>query len=221
MAETKIKNVPYDVVNYKGEKVGTIELSEELVNIEEHPASVQLAVRCQLANQRQATAKTKTRAEVRGGGKKPWRQKGTGRARAGSSRSPIWVGGGTVFGPTGIQNFKLKVNNNVHSLALTSVIAEKLRNKNVIFVDNSEVFPTCKTKDVREFLNKVNAAKKTLIVIDVFADKTNENLYTGARNLENVTVVGSDNISVYDIVNNQTVIFERSLAPMFQLEEAN
>ena len=84
-----------------------------------------------------------------------------------------------------------------------------------------QVFPTCKTKDVREFLNKVNAAKKTLIVIDVFADKTNENLYTGARNLENVTVVGSDNISVYDIVNNQTVIFERSLAPMFQLEEAN
>lgn len=218
MTEANYKNVPFKVVNYNGEESGTVEISNMFLEMDVHEPSVQLAIRCQLSNQRQATAKTKTHKEVRGGGKKPFRQKGTGRARAGSTRSPIWVGGGTVFGPTGKQNYKIKVNKNVHNLALISALADKFKSNNVIIVDNKEQFPSSKTKDAVTFLSKVNAGRKTLIVLDVLSENHNENLYTAARNIENVRIVGNDNLSVYDIVDCSTLIIEKTLAPMFQEE---
>lgn len=135
MPENKIKAVSYPVVNQAGEKVSTVKLAGEIFGIEPHKDAMFAAVNTYLANRRQATAKTKTRAEVSGGGKKPWRQKGTGRARAGSSRSPIWVGGGVVFGPTGTQNYKLSMNKKEHDLALRSALSLKVSEKAFIVLE--------------------------------------------------------------------------------------
>lgn len=152
------------------------------------------AVQVYQANMRQATAKTKTRAEVRGGGKKPWRQKGTGRARAGSSRSPIWVGGGTVFGPIGNQNFKLKMNKKSHALALKSALSIKANEKNIVLVEN---LTSTKTKEVVKTLEALKVDSKALVVLA----EENEEFTRAARNVSFVKVVLANNVSVYDLIN--------------------
>lgn len=152
------------------------------------------AVQVYQANKRQATAKTKTRAEVRGGGKKPWRQKGTGRARAGSSRSPIWVGGGTVFGPIGNQNFKLKMNKKSHALALKSALSIKANEKNIVLVEN---LTSTKTKEVVKTLEALKVDSKALVVLA----EENEEFTRAARNVSFVKVVLANNVSVYDLIN--------------------
>ena len=151
---------------------------------------------------RQATAKTLTRAEVSGGGKKPWRQKGTGRARAGSSRSPVWRHGGIVFGPTGNQNYKLSMNKKAHALAVKSALTLKANDKDIIVVDNLDLAEV-KTKAVVEMLTKLNAKKKTLVVLD----KENDSFVLSARNLPGVIVTTTNNLSVYDIMNTDSLLF--------------
>ena len=157
------------------------------------------AVQVYQSNMRQATAKTKTRDEVSGGGKKPWRQKGTGRARAGSNRSPIWVGGGTVFGPDGRQNYKLAMNKKAHALALRSALSIKASEKNIVVVNE---LTTTKTKEFIKVLENLKVEGKALVVLA----EENDEFVRSARNVPGVKVVLANNVSVYDLLNANKLV---------------
>lgn len=197
-------NIEYPVVNLSGEKVGSVTLSSEVFGIvDANEQVIHDAVVTQNANARQATAKTKKRHEVSGGGKKPWRQKGTGRARAGSSRSPIWVGGGKVFGPDGNQNYKLSQNKQAHALAMKTVLSQKV-NHGLIIVDKMETAKVS-SKEFVLALNAINAKGKSLVV----AEANSENLVLSARNLEKVVLRPLGNVSVSDILNCDNLIVSK------------
>ncbi len=198
------KNIEYPVVNLSGEKVGTVTLSSEVFGITDaNEQVVHDAVVTQNANARQATAKTKKRHEVSGGGKKPWRQKGTGRARAGSSRSPIWVGGGKVFGPDGNQNYKLAQNKQAHALAMKTVLSQKV-NKGLIIVDKMETGKVS-SKEFALALKAIKAEGKSVVVAEV----NSENLVLSARNLEKVVLRPLGNVSVSDVLNCDNLIVSK------------
>ncbi len=198
------KNISLPVISLKGEDKGTIEVSSEVFGIkEENPQVVHDAVVTYMANLRQATAKTKKRHEVHGTAKKPWRQKGTGRARAGDVKSPIWVGGGTVFGPDGNQNYKRSQNKKAHKLALRTVWSEKVK-KGLIVVDDYTV-SKISTKDFANTLSTIKASGKTLIVVE----GGEENLILSARNIDNVGLTEVCNVSVYDLLNFDTVVISK------------
>jgi len=211
MAEKKIT---LKVLSQAGEEVSTVSVSGYVFGQKEATQAIHDAVVVYQANMRQDTAKTKKRGEVSGGGKKPWRQKGTGRARAGSTRSPIWVGGGTVFGPTGVQNHTLKQNRKEHNLALRS--AWSLKVKDLIVVDKFEVEP--KTKAVVKVLKDLKAEGKVLIVVS----EINENLFRAASNIANAVVTGVDNVSVYDLLYFDKVVLDKATLKVVEenLEEA-
>ena len=190
----------YNVVNKLGEVVRQIELNDAVFGVEYNEQCVFDAIMVARSNSRQATAKTKKRDEVSGGGKKPFRQKGTGRARQGSSRAPQMVGGGVVFGPTGIQNFKIKQNRKAARLALKSVLSEKVNN-GLVVVDEFN-FETAKTKEFVKVLDAVKAGDKVLFV----ATEEDEATILSARNLPFVKIVYPQGINVYDIVNVDTLL---------------
>jgi len=202
MAEIKKISVP--VYNQAGEKISTMSLKGEVFGVEVSKDAMFDAVNAYQSNMRQATSKTKKRDEVSGGGKKPWRQKGTGRARAGSSRSPIWVGGGTVFGPTGVQNYKLQQNKKEHRLALRSALTLKVKD-GLKIIDVLE-FKEKKTKNFVEFIKALKAEGRILVVV---AD-IDDNLAASSQNVADVTVVKPNNVSVYDLLNHQTVIVSKA-----------
>ena len=210
MAERKTVSVK--VFNQAGEEVGKVSLSAQVFGIEPNTQVMFDAVQVYQSNLRQGTAKTKTRHEVSGGGKKPWRQKGTGRARAGSSRSPVWVGGGTVFGPTGNQNWKLSQNKAEHNLALRSALSLKTKN-GLVVVDTLEL-KEAKTKAFLSVLNALKVDDKVLVV----ASELNDNLLLSARNLDWVKVVPTTNVSVYDLMNVDYVVASKDAVK--KLEEA-
>lgn len=212
MAE-KVKNIKLPVVSMTGENVSTMTAKGEIFNIEPNKAVMFEAVQVYQANKRQATAKTKVRSEVSGGGKKPWKQKGTGRARAGSSRSPIWVGGGTVFGPDGRQNYSLSMNSKAHNLAVRSALSLKAKEKAIIVIDKFEL-AEAKTKSMVEVLKAVKAGKKVLIVLD----EENENIINAAKNVAGTMIVPTDNVCVYDLLNVDTVVTTK--AAIKKIEEA-
>ena len=191
----------YNVVNKLGEVVKEIELNEAVFGVEYNEQCVFDAIMVARSNSRQATAKTKKRDEVRGGGKKPFRQKGTGRARQGSSREPQMVGGGVVFGPTGIQNFKIKQNRKAARLALKSVLSEKVSENNLVVVDEFK-FETAKTKEFVKVLDAVKAGDKVLFV----ATEEDEATILSARNLPFVKIVYPQGVNVYDLVNVNTLL---------------
>jgi len=194
------KRIGVTVLNQNGESLEKkVNLNGDVFGIEPNAQVMFDAVQVYQANKRQATAKTKTRAEVRGGGKKPWRQKGTGRARAGSSRSPLWVGGGTVFGPDGRQNYKLDMNKKAHALALKSALSIKASEKNIVLV---EEFTTEKTKDFIAALKALNVTGKALVVLA----EENEAVMNSARNVPGITVVLPNNVSVYDLLNVEKLV---------------
>ncbi len=196
MANLKVK-----VYSQDGSEVSSVSLSKDVFVVEANNQVMFDAVLTSQANARQATAKTKKRFEVSGGGKKPFRQKGTGRARAGSTRSPIWVGGGTVFGPTGEQNFKIKQNKKAHALALKSAFSLKTK-KDLIVLDELKV--SGKTKEVISLLNTFKASDvKTLIVTE------DPLILQAANNVSSVTLRCVGNISVYDLLNNAKVIITK------------
>lgn len=202
MAEIKKVSVP--VYNQLGEKISTVSLKGEVFGVEVNKTVMFDAVNVYRANMRQTTSKTKKRDEVSGGGKKPWRQKGTGRARAGSSRSPIWVGGGVVFGPTGDQNYKIQQNKKEHRLALKSALT--LRAKDGLkIVDTLELKDT-KTKAFVEILTALKVEGRIMVVLPEIED----NVALSARNLANVTVTTPNNVSVYDLLNHQAVIMSKA-----------
>lgn len=200
MAEKKI-SVP--VYSQAGEKVSTVSLPADVFGLEENAQVMHDAVVVYQANMRQDTAKTKKRDEVSGGGKKPWRQKGTGRARAGSSRSPIWVGGGTVFGPTGVQNHTIKQNRKEHKLALKCAYSSKV--KDLIVVDELK-FAEKKTKNVVKTLSDLKATGKVLIVYSEF----DENLILSAQNIAKVVVTPVENVSVYDLAYFDKIVMDKA-----------
>lgn len=202
MAEFKKVSVP--VYNQLGEKISTMSLKGEVFNVEVNKSAMFDAVNVYRSNMRQGTSKTKKRDEVSGGGKKPWRQKGTGRARAGSSRSPLWVGGGIVFGPSGDQNYKLQQNKKEHRLALKSALTVRAQDglKVVDVIELKEV----KTKAVVEILSALKISGRILVVLP----EIEENVALSARNLANVTVTTPDNVSVYDLLNHQAVIMSKA-----------
>lgn len=210
MAEKK--TISAKVLNQAGEEVSKISLKADVWGIEPNKQVMFDAVQVYQSNSRQATAKTKVRHEVSGGGKKPWRQKGTGRARAGSSRSPIWVGGGTVFGPDGTQNFKLSQNKTAHRLALKSALSMKTKD-GLIVVDKLEL-KNIKTKEFRAILKALKAETKVLVVVS----ELDMNLLASANNINWVKVVSSENVSVYDLMNVDAVVIEKEAVK--ELEEA-
>lgn len=196
------KTISMPVVNLTGEKVGDIKLDASVFGVTDNNEQViHDAVVTYTANSRQATAKTKKRHEVSGGGKKPWRQKGTGRARAGSSRSPIWVGGGTVFGPDGNQNYKVSQNKKSHALALKTVLSAKVK-KGIIVVDEL-AYKEISTKTFAKDLAAIKACGKVLVVA------SDEKLVQSAKNIDKVTVNPVNNVSVYDVLNNQFIVISK------------
>ena len=193
MAEMNLK-----VYSQNGEEVSTLKVSKDVFGIKVNEQVIFDAVMTYLANKRQATAKTKKRFEVSGGGKKPWRQKGTGRARAGSTRSPIWVGGGTVFGPTGIQNFKVKQNKKEHDLALKGALSLKAK-KDMVVLNSLEV--SGKTKEIVNVLKTFKLEdEKTLVVT------SDEKVLQGSNNIPSLILRSVNNISVYDLINATKVL---------------
>ncbi len=206
------KTVSVKVLNMAGEEVGKLSLNGAVFAVEPHKQAMFNAVQVEQANQRQATAKTKVRHEVSGGGKKPWRQKGTGRARAGSSRSPIWVGGGTVFGPVGNQNFTISQNKKEHQLAVKSALSLKTP-KDLVVVDEIK-FADKKTKEFVKMLKAIKCEVKTLVVVN----EIDENLFASVRNVAYAKVVTTDNVSVYDLLNADKLVM--SEAAVKEVEEA-
>ena len=209
MAEKKI-NVK--VLNMKGEEVSKVGLSASVFGIEPHNQAMFDAVQVEQSNSRQATAKTKVRHEVSGGGKKPYRQKGTGRARAGTTRSPVWVGGGTVFGPVGNQNYKISQNKKEHALAVKSALSLKAK-EGLIVVDEIK-FEEKKTRNFVAMLDALQANKKTLVVVN----ELDENLVGSCRNVAYARVVTKDNLSVLDLLNADALVI--SLEAVKEVEEA-
>ena len=184
------------VLNIKGEKVKDITLNEMVFGIEPNDAVLYDAITLARNNQRQASANTKTRSEVSGGGKKPWRQKGTGRARQGSTRAPHWYHGGVVFGPTPDRNYTKKMNKKERRLALKSALSYKLIDSEMIVLDSLKL-ESAKTKEAIQILTnlKVNE-EKTLIVVD----KLEENLVLATRNLANIILLETEEINTLDVV---------------------
>lgn len=194
------------VYNMMGEQIEEIELSEDIFGIEVNEHAVYEVVKNQLANKRQGTQSVKTRAEVRGGGRKPWRQKGTGRARQGSIRAPHFVGGGVSFAPKP-RDYSYRVPKKVRRLALKSVLTSKVENGEIIIIDDIKLDEP-KTKEMVKFLTNINADRKAMIVLD----EKDTNVVKAARNIPNVKTALVNTINVYDIINcNSFVITKEAI----------
>ena len=189
-----------DVVDMKGKKVSDLELAENVFGIEPNKAVVHSVLVNYLANQRQGTQSTKTRAEVRGGGKKPWRQKGTGRARQGSIRAPQWIKGGIALGPKP-RSYKYAVNKKERQLAIKSILSSKVLEKELTVVDKLEV-KEVKTKTMVKVLADMKVEGKTLIVLP---EKNNE-VYMSSRNIEGVKTILLNNINVFDLLKYTNLV---------------
>jgi large subunit ribosomal protein L4 len=188
------------VYNQQGESVGEISLADSVFGVEPNQQVIYDVVKAQTASMRQGTAKVKNRSAVSGGGRKPYRQKGTGRARQGSIRSPQWVGGGVVFGPTP-RSYDYKVNKKIRRLALKIVLSDKVREEKMIVLDSLNL-ETFKTKGMIQVLDNLKTSGKTIIVLD----EMNENCDIASRNLPNVVTMVSDHISVYDVMNASVIV---------------
>lgn len=194
------------VLNIKGEKVKDLTLSAEVWGIVPNDAVLYDAITLARNSMRQGTHETKTRAEVSGGGKKPWKQKGTGRARAGSSRSPLWRHGGVVFGPH-VRSYDKKMNRKERRLALKSALAYKVIDKELIVIDSLN-FESNKTKEAKLVLSNLKVNKNVLIVVD----ELDENVILATRNLSNVTLLQVNEINTLDIIaSNNMIVTENAI----------
>lgn len=200
-----------DIKNIKGEKINDINLDSKVWNIEVNDDALKKMIRLQLDSMRQGTRKTKTRAEVSGGGRKPWKQKGTGRARQGSIRSTQWRGGGIAFG-VNPSEFGFKINRKERVLALKTALTYKNKEKAVVVVDKLSI-EGLKTSAAVSILENLKLSGKVIFV----TNEENENLYMATRNLGNVLVLMPDELNCYDIVNASTLVIEE--AALKQIEE--
>ena len=192
-----------NVIDLNGKKVNDLEINEAIWNIEENNVVLTQALRLQMDSLRQGTADTKGRSEVSGGGRKPYRQKGTGHARQGSIRAPHYVGGGVVFGPTP-RSYSFKMNRKERRLALKSALSNKVADEKLVVVDSLDI-ATSKTKDALALLDTLKLNGKVLFVSSHDAEK----LYLATRNLGNVAVIMADEINVYDIVNADVLVMDK------------
>lgn len=200
-----------DVYDIKGKKVSDVELADSVFGIEPNEAVVHSVLVNYLANQRQGTQSTKTRAEVRGGGKKPWRQKGTGRARQGSIRAPQWIKGGIALGPKP-RSYKYTVNKKERRLAIKSILSSKVLENNLVVVDKMDV-KEIKTKTMVAALDSLKVTGKTLIMLS----EKNENVQKSARNIEGVKTTLINTINVYDLLKYNKLVV--TLDTVKKLEE--
>ena len=198
------------VYDMNGTQVGDMELNDNVFGIKPNKAVLYDFVKMQMANKRAGTASSKTRAEIRGGGKKPWRQKGTGKARAGSSRSPIWKGGGIIFGPR-TRDFSYRLPKKVRRLAMRSALSSKVQEDSIIILDKLS-FEQPKTKLMIQVLNNLDINNKTLIVT---ADG-NENTYRSARNIPGVKSLKADFVNVYDLLKYDTLLITKEAIEMVE-----
>ena len=200
-----------DVYDLKGKKVSDIELAENVFGIEPNENIVHSVLVNYLANQRQGTQSTKTRAEVSGGGKKPWRQKGTGRARQGSTRSPQWIKGGIALGPKP-RSYRYTVNKKERRLAIKSILSSKVLEKELTVVDKLEL-KEIKTKTLVKALSDLKVEGKTLIILP----ENNKNVYMSSRNIEGIKTIVLNNINVFDLLKYTNLIL--SVDTVKKLEE--
>lgn len=198
------------ILNMSGQQVGEIELAENVFGAEINQDVVFEVVKNILANKRQGTQSAKTRGEVRGGGKKPWKQKGTGRARAGSSRQPNWVGGGVVFAPKP-RDYSYKINKKVKRLAMKSVLTSKVVENEMIVLDTL-AFEAPKTKAMVDVLKNVNAKKKALIVMS----ENDANVIRSANNIPGVSTALVNTLNVYDILNHDSFIITKEAVKLVE-----
>lgn len=198
------------VYNIEGKKVGSLELNDAVFGVEINEHLVHMAVVQQLANKRQGTQSAKTRAEVRGGGRKPWRQKGTGHARQGSTRSPQWKGGGVIFAPKP-RDYSFKMNRKEKALAIKSALTSRVNAEKFVVLDQIS-FDEIKTKKMKAVLDNFKVEKALVIL-----DKKNENVSLSARNLPKVRTVLANSINVYDILKYDTLVLTKDAVA--QIEE--
>ena len=189
------------VYNMDGKEVGTLELNDAVFGVEVNEHLVHLAVVRQLANNRQGTQKAKTRSEVSGGGRKPWRQKGTGHARQGSTRAPQWTGGGMVFAPVP-RDYSLKMNKKERRLALKSALTSRVQENKLVVLDELKL-DAIKTKDMQNVLNNLKV-EKAMVVTD------NENVIVSAKNIPNVMTASVSTLNVFDILKYSTVVLDKA-----------
>lgn len=191
------------VYNIEGKEVGTIDLSDAVFGVEVNEHLLHMAVVQQLANKRQGTQKAKTRSEVSGGGRKPWRQKGTGHARQGSTRAPQWTGGGVVFAPTP-RDYSFKLNKKEKRAALKSALTSRVQENKFIVVDEMN-FDEIKTKNFKNMLDNLSVAKALVVLED-----GNNNAALSARNIADVKTAWTNTINVYDILKYSTVVITKA-----------
>lgn len=200
-----------NMYNMAGEQVGEVELSEAIFGIKPNVTVMHAAVKNHLANKRQGTQSTLTRAEVSGGGKKPWRQKGTGRARAGSTRAPHWVHGGVAFAPKP-RDYSYSLNRKVKRLALKSALSTKALENGIIVIDDLKM-DEIKTKDMKSFLDKIDVNGKAMLV----TEEKDENIYKSARNIPGIQTTSALILNTYDIINSKKFVV--SQAALKKIEE--
>jgi len=193
--------------DFAGKELGAENLDPKFFGVEIKPEVVQEVVVSQQKNAREVLAHTKGRAEVRGGGKKPWRQKGTGRARHGSIRSPLWVGGGITFGPTSDRNFSVKVNKKLKKKALAMVFSDKVASEKLILVDSYNM-PEGKTKVLKGSLDKFPSKGKKVLIVTKNAE---DNIVRAARNMTKVSTIGYSSLNVFDVLKNEYLLINKDL----------
>lgn len=198
------------VYNMEGKEVGTIELNDAVFGVEVNEHLVHMAVVAQLANKRQGTQKAKTRSEVSGGGRKPWRQKGTGHARQGSTRSPQWTGGGVVFAPKP-RDYSFKMNKKEKRAALCSALSSKVAESQIIVLDEFKL-DEIKTKKFVEVMNNLKASKALVVL-----EGENKNVVLSGRNIPTVKVTATNEINTYDVLKYETLVVTK--AAVEKLEE--
>jgi len=192
-----------DVYNVKKEKVGQVDLPDTVFNVEVNKDLMHQAVLSQEGNARLGLAHAKDRSEVSGGGKKPWRQKGTGQARHGSTRSPIWVGGGVTFGPRNDRNYSLKMNKKAKRKALSMALTSKVQDKELMVLDSLSL-AEAKTKELNNILNTLlGDARRSVLII---TPETNQNVVRSANNLKKIEVVDAKSLNIVDVLKYKTTI---------------
>ncbi|MBI2635521.1 MAG: 50S ribosomal protein L4 [Parcubacteria group bacterium] len=192
------------VYNQEGKEIAEIKLNEAIFGLHWNADLVHQAVRVAMANKRQVVASTKDRSEVRGGGRKPWRQKGTGRARHGSTRSPLWKGGGITFGPTIERNFKLKINKKMARKAFLTALSAKARDNEILIFDDLKIL-SLKTKEMAKIMANFPQIKKGLLVLF----EKNDMLKNASRNLLKLEVVNIDNLNIFNVLKHRHLIFTK------------
>ncbi|MCX6730072.1 MAG: 50S ribosomal protein L4 [Candidatus Portnoybacteria bacterium] len=196
-----------DVYNLEGENIGAMELPEDIFNVEINDDVIYQVVNAQIANSRQSIAHTKNRGDVSGGGKKPWRQKGTGRARHGSTRSPLWRGGGVTFGPRNEKNFSIKINKKIKQKALFMVLTSKIKDKELIILDDLKIKEP-KTKLIANIILKIFKDKKKPSVLMAMSKK-DKNITVGSKNIYNLKTIFADSLNVLDLLSFKYLLLDK------------